>query len=262
MDKCQFSEFSYGYCLTEDLVVGQGTPLSAAPVFPSLIEEGQPNGGYDLKLNKPGTPLFLQFKLVHQMVRGTANEARKGHFKEPFYRMHLRSSGISDQHQSLLFLEQAGNDVFYAAPSFHTLAELDLAYAQHTVWNRTFRVRPSQIGPLPNDKQHHVTFQSATGNWRFYSEESSRSGHGESTEVISSGLQARIMERGERNLRQQVEELDQDLIEIVNERNQHRPERERIDVKRLMEDLNPVRRVAYIARQFFDCQLLFVTFRD
>jgi Type II secretion system protein C len=41
MDKCQFSEFSYGYCVTEDLIVGQGMPLTAAPVFPSLVDEGQ-----------------------------------------------------------------------------------------------------------------------------------------------------------------------------------------------------------------------------
>ena len=86
MDKCQFSEFSYGYCLTEDLIVGQGTLLTAAPVFPSLVEEGQPGFGYDVRLNRPGTPLFLQFKLVHQMVRGTANEAKGGIFS-------LRSTG-------------------------------------------------------------------------------------------------------------------------------------------------------------------------
>lgn len=83
MDKCQFSEFSYGYCLTEDLIVGQGMPITAAPVFPSLIEEGQPGIGYDVRFDLPGVPLFLQFKLVDQMVRGTANEAKKGHFQPP-----------------------------------------------------------------------------------------------------------------------------------------------------------------------------------
>jgi hypothetical protein len=89
MDKCQFSEFSYGYCLTEDLVVGQNMPLTAAPVFPSLIEEGQTGVGYDVRFDRPGTPLFLQFKLVHQMVKANAKEAKQGHFQPPFYRMHL-----------------------------------------------------------------------------------------------------------------------------------------------------------------------------
>lgn len=107
MDGCQFSEFSYGYCLTEDLIVGQGMPLSAAPIFPSLVEEGKTGIGYDVRFDRPGIPLFLQFKLVHQMIRTTANEAKKGHFNPPFYRMHLRSRPLSDQHASLLSLEKA-----------------------------------------------------------------------------------------------------------------------------------------------------------
>lgn len=218
--------------------------------------------GYDVKLNKPGTPLFLQFKLVHQMVRGTANEAKKSHFTEPFYRMHLRCSKISDQHASLLSLEQAGNDVFYCAPAFHTVANLDSAYTEREIWNRSFRIRPGQIGPLPDDKQHHVTFQTVTGNWRFYSEESSRSAHGQSTEAIFTYLQTRIGERGKRNLREQVDELDHELIDVVKQRNEKRSERERINVQKLAQDPNPVRRIAYIARQFFDCQLMFVTLKD
>jgi hypothetical protein len=79
MDKCQFSEFSYGYCVTEDLAVGQNMPLTAAPVFPSLVQEGQSGVGYDVRFELPGIPLFLQFKLVDQMVRGNANEAKQGH---------------------------------------------------------------------------------------------------------------------------------------------------------------------------------------
>jgi len=211
MDKCQFSEFSYGYCLTEDLIVGQGTPLTAAPVFPSLIEEGQPGVGYDVRFERPGTPLFLQFKLVHQMVRGNADEAKRGHFQPPFYRMHLRSRVISDQHQSLLSLEQAGNDVFYVAPGFHTTMELNTTYAQRRVWDRSFRINPTLIGPFPDDQPHHVTFQQPSGTWRFYSDEPSKEGRAPETEEIATSLRRRIAERGERNLRDQIGDLDVSL---------------------------------------------------
>jgi hypothetical protein len=262
MDKCQFSEFSYGYCLTEDLIVGQGTPLTAAPIFPSLVEEGQPGFGYDVRLNRPGTPLFLQFKLVHQMVRGTANEAKQGHFWPPFYRMHLRSRNISDQHESLLSLEQAGNDVFYAAPGFHTTAALNAAYAGHRVWDRSFRIRPSLIGPLLDDDAHHVSFEASNGVWRFYSEIPSKEGHAPDTEEIANFLREKIAERGKRNLREQIPELDAILVDIVNTRNAHRREGERMEVGQLGKLMDPIRRVAYIARQFFDCQLLFVTLRQ
>jgi hypothetical protein len=260
MDKCQFSEFSYGYCLTEDLIVGQGTPITAAPVFPSLIQEGQVGMGYDVAFARPGIPLFLQFKLVHQMVRGTANEVKKGHFQEPFYRMHLRSKKISDQHESLLSLEQAGNEVFYVAPSFHTTADLNTNYAQRRVWNRSFRIMPSSIGPLPDEKAHHVTFRQPTGNWKFYSDDPTREGEGLSTERITAAIETKIAERGKRNLRDQVEELDVSLTDIVNTRNKERSVRQRLDVGELI-DRDPLQRVAYLARQFFDCQMLFVTLR-
>lgn len=62
-----FSEFSYGYAVTEDIVRSSG-PLKAAPAFPSLQEEGS-RGGFDVKLDLPASPLFLQFKLSDCMVR-------------------------------------------------------------------------------------------------------------------------------------------------------------------------------------------------
>ncbi len=236
-------------------------PLTAAPVFPSLIEEGQPGVGYDVRFDRPGTPLFLQFKLVHQMVRRNANEAKRGDFQPPFYRMHLRSRLISDQHQSLLSLEQAGNDVFYVAPGFHRTVDLNTAYAMRRVWDRSFRIRPTLIGPFPNDEPHHVAFQQTSGIWRFYSEEPSREGHALETQEISTSLVKRIVERGERNLRDQIMDLDASLIAIVNARNTERNEHERINIGELGDNVDPLRRVAYIARQFFDCQMLFVTLR-
>ena len=194
-------------------------------------------------------------------MRGTAKEAKRGDFSPPFYRMHLRSRRISDQHQSLISLEQTGNEVFYVAPSFHTTAELNTSYARRQVWDRSFRVRPSAIGPLPNDKGHHVTFQQPNGRWRFYSEDPSREGRGEGTEEIATSLAMKIKERGSRNLREQISELDSVLHEIVTVRNTDRNARERINIDELGPDFDPLTRVSYIARQFFGCQLLFVTFR-
>jgi hypothetical protein len=109
----QISEFSYGYAVTDELIHVHGTPITAAPVFPSLIQEGQPGGGYDLRLDRVGVPLFLQFKLAHCMVRDTATEAAQGCLQVPFYRMYLYASRHSDQHQMLLDLETAGNEVYY-----------------------------------------------------------------------------------------------------------------------------------------------------
>jgi len=51
--------------------------LSAAPIFPSLIEEGKAGGGYDVKLDWPFAPLYLQFKRSECMTRRSAREYRK-----------------------------------------------------------------------------------------------------------------------------------------------------------------------------------------
>lgn len=71
----------------------------------------------------------------------------------------------------------------------------------------------------------------------------------------------RIAERGKRNLRDQIVNLDANLQTIVKARNTERGERERIDIHELEASVDPLRRVAYIARQFFDCRMLFVTLR-
>jgi len=75
--KPDISEFSYGYVVTEALVRGFGTDISAAPVFPSLVAEGREGGGYDVRIEISGIPLFLQFKLSDYMKRNRANEVRR-----------------------------------------------------------------------------------------------------------------------------------------------------------------------------------------
>jgi len=175
----------------------------------------------------------------------------------PVLRAPVRSRKISDQHQSLISLDQNGNDVFYVAPSFHTTSELNSAYASHQVWNRSFRIRPFEIGPLPDDRRHHVAFQPSTGQWRSYSENPSKEGRALRSEEIATVLLQRIKQRGDRNFRDQLPDLDQALLTIVRDRNVQRNERDWIDVQELAAEVDPLRRVAYIARQFFDCQLLF-----
>ena len=157
--KPDISEFSYGYALTEDLIRTIPAPLRAAPVFPSLIEEGKSSGGYDLQLDF-GVPLFLQFKLSDYMKHARAVETSKYHlFNPPFFRMHLRPRKYSKQHNSLLSLEQTGQLVFYAAPAFHTVSELNQYYLREEVAQHSVFFRPSDIGPLPDDKNHHVAFK-------------------------------------------------------------------------------------------------------
>ena len=61
-----------------------------------------------MRLDRPGVPLFLQFKLCDQMTRRTCREARQAGFNVPCYRMCLRSARSSRQHEMLLVLVQIG----------------------------------------------------------------------------------------------------------------------------------------------------------
>jgi len=156
------SEFSYGYALTEALVHASPIPLKVAPVFPSLIDEGK-FGGYDVHLPFEGFPLFLQFKLSHKMVRGTATEAMKKLLTPPFYRMYLRPLKHSQQHSLLLATEASGVAVYYAAPCFHEPGELNDAYVNRQIVQRSIFVKPSVIGALPDGEEHHISFKQGSG---------------------------------------------------------------------------------------------------
>ncbi|MCB5412020.1 hypothetical protein [Pseudogemmobacter faecipullorum] len=161
--KAEISEFSYGFALTNELV--GWLALSAAPVFPSLIEEGKAGGGYDVKLDRPGVPLFLQFKRSHCMIRRTAREYRAvvatgGALNVPYYRFPITEASTSDQHEMMLALDDGSNLVFYAAPRFHQIHEINQAWSRADVARRSLFVAPSTIGTL-DDEQHHVAFDGA-----------------------------------------------------------------------------------------------------
>lgn len=155
----EISEFSYGFALTNEIV--GWSALRAAPIFPSLIEEGKKGGGYDVKLDTPGVPLYLQFKRADCMKRRSAKEISRygAALSVPFYRFSITESGKSDQHAMLLELDDGTSNVFYAAPRFHELEEINHAWAAKEVAGRSIFVRPKVIGAL-NSESHHVAFDS------------------------------------------------------------------------------------------------------
>lgn len=152
----EFSEFSYGYALTDNLINGGLLyKVRGAPVFPSLKDEGQAGGGYDVQIPVRGAPLFLQFKNPQVVTRASVNIPPG--FTTPYYRMHLRPAKYSTQHQSLLEHERRGRLVFYAAPIFHATDALNVGFDNKEIPRRSVFVRPSQIGPL-GDKPHAVAY--------------------------------------------------------------------------------------------------------
>jgi hypothetical protein len=155
MYTASFSEFSYGYAITDN-ILHSGLPYTGhAPVFPSLLAEGSAGGGYDVRIPLRPVAVFLQFK-IPQVVRRRSDYMPTG-FLPPYLRMHLRTKH-PNQHQLLLDLEATQPLVFYATPNFWSVDRLDRYFAAQQVHQQSLYIRPSAIGPL-DDRSHHVAYR-------------------------------------------------------------------------------------------------------
>jgi hypothetical protein len=173
--KSSFSELSYAFALSDNLVKNLSLPLLSSPSFPSTAVEGKKGGGYDLKLSYPGAALFLQFKLSHCMTYGSAREFVSGRFpqvikgrKEPVYRMYLLPLKKSRQTSLMLKLETRHKGlVYYVAPLFHLPVDLSRNYFAGAVAQESRFIRPSLIKKMPDQLEHFVSFRQTGSPWRF-----------------------------------------------------------------------------------------------
>jgi hypothetical protein len=159
--KLGYSEFSFGYAFTENLIRSSSAAPSSAPVFPNLFQEALL--GYDVRIDLPAFPLFFQYKLPESMTRNSAAEISMHQLSGlvvPFFRMPLMRRDLSAQHRRLIDLEQKfPGVVFYASPSMHNLGEFNLAYKDGRVHEGSVFFSPADIGPLPDDKNHTIAYQ-------------------------------------------------------------------------------------------------------
>lgn len=172
MVKVGYTEFSYGYAFTENLIRSSSTAPTGAPVFPNLVQEAQL--GFDINVNFPGVPLFFQFKLPEIMRKSTAFEIANWNcpgLRVPFFRIALMRRNLSRQHELLIELEQRyPNGVFYAAPHLAGIHDFDRAYNAAAIAQRSTFFSPGDIGPLPDDKAHTIAYRAHLQTAYFCSE--------------------------------------------------------------------------------------------
>ena len=156
-----YSEFSFGYAFTENLIRWSSGAPTSAPHFPNLVDEG--SRGYDVRIDRGGCPLFLQYKIPQKLTRSTAVEIRKfglPGIRTPFFRMSLMKRDSSEQHRLLVDLESDWpGAVFYAAPSMWDEAEFNQAYVSVEVHRRSVLFSPLEIGYLTDSQQHSVAYR-------------------------------------------------------------------------------------------------------
>ena len=237
----EMSEFSFGYALTSELIHHYEMALVGAPRFPTQNEEGK-IGGYDVSIPRYGVPLFLQFKRSECLVRTNAAEAAR--LGVPYYRMHLMAKRFSAQHDLLLDLENGGNEVYYAAPRFHTLKELNKVYLSSCVATQTSFIRPSWISSLPDDKDHYVAIRSDDHVWLMCSKEPREIPSRSSNKVLRSDIKDAAVSRRQKMDNNFFRDLGDRLISSYEESVRARREA----YKMTEEDFEPTRKRARAIR--------------
>lgn len=164
----EFNEFTYAFALLDSLpMVHTPSGKKILPILPSTRAEAKL--GYDARLDLiPCMPLFLQFKVCERMMRRSA--AGSNVITPPFYRFKLWPGKKSAQHGALLALNRVEPLVYYVAPRFHETDYLAYAHTSGKLPGSSIWVAPVDIGPLPDDLQHHVVYSSNSSKAYFCSD--------------------------------------------------------------------------------------------
>jgi hypothetical protein len=165
----QISEFSYGYAVTSELI-NKNSSCGAAPFFPSLRFEGGAGGGFDVVIEYlHATPIFVQFKLSEKLKRSNASEYHL--FNSGYFRFPIWSSKDSNQHKLLLELAKTYSRVYYVAPRFHSIDELNNHFLNRRVIENSIFVRPAEIGEIKDTNDHVFAFHTDPAKGRYFCSE-------------------------------------------------------------------------------------------
>lgn len=151
-----FSESSFAFAFTENLINGGLLAGSAAPRFLSTYAEGK-GEHWDVHLPSHPVAFFFQFKIPNVLQRGRMLQNFVP-LRSPFYRMNLRSENGYAQHHGLLQLEYEGENVYYVCPRFHEGDDFNALFALREVPQRSAWFRPTQVTPPDYLGPHGVAY--------------------------------------------------------------------------------------------------------
>jgi hypothetical protein len=157
----------------------------------------------------------------------------------------------------LLALESEVQNVFYTAPNSYLRQDLNEAYRTNQVWNRSFQIKPSQIGSMTN-ADHHIAFQKP-GSWFPFSSEPGEGGETPDSKAIRERLAIDVRKKDAVPLRDQLHHLDSAMLGIFREQRAQTHGWEHVSANELERGLTPLQRISYLARSFFDCQFFVAT---
>lgn len=158
--KLDYTEFSFGFPFTENLLRGARWPIHSAAVFPNLLQEA--SVGYDVRIDRPAAPLFFQFKLPELITRKSHRgvQAKIEDLSIPYFIFQIMPRSRSQQHNLLVAIERRmPGSVFYASPRQEFKSLFDICYIEGCVSFCSAWISPAEIGPLMDDDPHSIVYE-------------------------------------------------------------------------------------------------------
>ena len=218
MAKANFSESSFGFAYTHELVSLWWNHLIKAPYFPSTRKEGMKGGGYDVKLTTRGFVYCVQFKRSEWINSPLGREVK--HISSPYWRFGIggrKNKKGPDQHEALLALEEKGARVEYVVPKFIDRRFLDNFFIKKELREKVFRLKPSVVKKLPDDEKHFIVSDPSWTDVNRCSESVKFEGPYDWGEITENGFidtSSRVVEsfRGEKTIRDQLRDIGDEMI--------------------------------------------------
>lgn len=248
----QISEFSYGYAVTSELI-NKNSSCGAAPFFPSLRFEGGASGGFDVAIEYlHAAPIFVQFKLSEKLKRSNASEYHL--FNSEYFRFPIWSSKDSNQHKLLLELAKTCNRVYYVAPRFQSVDDLNKHFLNGRVIENSIFVRPAEIGQIKDDSDHVFAFHKDPAKGRHFCSDPYPVEEANVWNDIENGLKEPKLTF------YFVRELTFKMLEILKSSGHSFASQEisaELEIKENSESLI-TSTASFVARNFFGCELAFI----
>ena len=220
--KAGFYEFEFTVAFIHDFLKKSEARGSQAMVgLPPPAEEAQV--GYDAKLAINGYPRFFQFKRPDYIGAGLGNQG--GRYPDhPYYRINITPHEWSHQHNLLVNLARRGYDVYYVAPKFHDLQQLDRNRNAEQIMEESIWVPAQDLRLQKRGDRSCITYL-PDSTWETESSDTPTRRSEPSYEYPEGSTRTRPMNR------EFYEELRRHLDEIVAQETGQEPDYGRMDLR-------------------------------
>lgn len=245
----RFNEREFEFCFNAEFVRKYTNALIGTPIIPSQRMESIL--GYDVEFRLRNghfsLSLFLQHKVTsYAKYRSGRNAKFYDCYNGPYYRFPVERLDKTRQHNLLVELAEKGEYVFYCAPIFIGIDELQNYFVHNQVIDHARFFDPKEMGWITDFDQHHVTCD-PTGSFGFFHSDPIKL-----STVISWERLTQDLEYKKINL-EYVETLQQKLSQCIMAVFEAKP-----SIPDKIKEKGAVMITSYILRRYFNLEWLII----